>query len=357
MTLDLGLPPAELALRLVDIPSPSGHETALADAVAAALEQVEHLEVLRDADAVVARTNLAGRGGGARTLVAGHLDTVPIVGNVPGRIDGGQLIGRGSVDMKGGLAAMLHTAALPPAGDVTWVFYDHEEVAYAASGLGRLIRNHPEWLAASFGILCEPTGAALECGCNGTIRVRLMAHGQAAHSARPWTGLNAVHRLAPALNWLAAYEGDVVRLDGLDYRESISAVGVAGGAGGNVIPDYADLLVNYRFAPNKTQAQAIDRLRNLFDGYELRVEDSAPAAPPALDHPQARRLAGIVTAHGGGQPKAKQGWTDVARLAERGIPAVNLGPGNPEMAHQDAEACPLEQIDQVAAILAEYLVA
>ncbi|MDR0594248.1 MAG: succinyl-diaminopimelate desuccinylase [Bifidobacteriaceae bacterium] len=354
MILDLGRPPAELALQLVDLPSVSGQEKALADAVEAALAALPHLTCLRDGDTVVARTEL---GRGRRVIVAGHLDTVPVAANLPGRLADGVLWGRGSVDMKGGLAAMLTAAARAktPRSDVTWVFYDNEEVEAAKSGLGRVMRRHPEWVAGDFAILCEPTEGRLEGGCNGTVRVVVTARGKAAHAARPWTGANAIHRLAPALDALVRFEPAKIRVDGLDYREALNAVGVEGGLAPNVIPDRASLTVNYRFAPDKSESEALRILKALFSGYEVEVADSAPAARPGLTSPDAERLAELVAASGGGEPRGKQGWTDVARLAAAGVPGVNLGPGDPSLAHQDDEACPAEQIDRVAGILLDYL--
>jgi succinyl-diaminopimelate desuccinylase len=356
VTLDLSQPPAQLALALVDTPSVSGAETQLADAVEAALAALAHLRLDRDGNAVVARTELGRR---QRVVVAGHLDTVPVKGNLPGWLRAGKLWGRGSADMKGGLAAMLSAAAATraPACDVTWVFYDQEEVAWARSGLGRLLARHPGWVAGDFGILCEPTNASIEGGCNGSLRVAVAAEGRAAHSARPWTGLNAIHRLAPALDRLVGFEAARVRVDGLDYQESLSAVGIEGGGAPNVIPDRARLLVNYRFAPAKTEAEALGALEGLFAGYRVSVLDSAPGARPGLDHPLAARLARVAAAWGAAAPRAKLGWTDVARLAACGMPAVNLGPGDPELAHQDQESCQAEQIERVAAILGAFLAA
>ncbi|MDR2372700.1 MAG: succinyl-diaminopimelate desuccinylase [Bifidobacteriaceae bacterium] len=354
MLLDLGSPPAELALRLVDIPSVSGQEQALSDAVALALAALPHLDCCRDGDTIVARTDL---GRPRRVIVAGHLDTVPVAGNLPGRLGGGVLWGRGAVDMKGGLAAMLVAGAraTAPACDVTWVFYDHEEVAAAKSGLGRTLRNHPEWLEGDFAILCEPTAARLEGGCNGTVRVVLTATGKAAHAARPWMGVNAIHGLAAALDALVRFEPATIRVDGLDFREALNAVAVTGGIAANVIPDRASLTVNYRFAPDKSESEAVRILEALFAGYQLEVVDSAPAARPGLTGPDASRLAALVEARGGGPARAKQGWTDVARFAARGLAAVNLGPGDPSLAHQDDESCPTEQIERVAAILLDFL--
>ncbi len=341
--LDLGSDVVGLAAALCDIPSESGDEAAIADAIEAALRALPHLSVDRDGDAVVARTN-AGRA--RRVAIAGHIDTVPIRDNVPSRralVDGvDTLVGRGSVDMKGGVAVQLALAAslAAPTSDVTWIFYDHEEVDSALNGLGRLARNRPELLAADFAVLCEPTSAVVEGGCNGTARVLLRYDGVRAHSARPWAGRNAIHAAAPAFSTLAAWVPDDVEVDGLVYRESLNAVGISGGVAGNVIPDLAEITVNYRFAPSRSGEEAIDRLRGLFPDAELVVLDVAEGARPGLDAPLAREFLAAV----GGTAKPKYGWTDVARFSALGIPAVNYGPGDPTRAHTDDEAVAVEEI-------------
>jgi succinyl-diaminopimelate desuccinylase len=357
--LDLRAGPGALALDLVNLPSVSGSEGPLADALEAALRACPHLEVRRDGDALVAATNV---GAPARVVVAGHLDTVPVAGNLPGRLQPGpdgapELWGRGAVDMKGGLAAMAATAAaaVAPKTDVTWVFYDQEEVAADLSGLGRLIRLHPDWLRGDFAVLCEPTAAGLEGGCNGTLRVKVEAHGVAAHSARPWAGRNAIHGAAPILDRLVAYQPAQVEVDGLIYPEAMNAVGIVGGVAGNVIPDRCEVVVNYRFAPAKTVAQALAHVTDLFQGFEVILDDAAGGARPGLDQPLAARFAALVAAYGGGEPRPKVGWTDVARFAALGVPAVNCGPGDPSLAHAADERCPVEQIERVARILGALL--
>jgi len=339
---------AELTRALCDVPSVSGDERAIADAVERALSiHAPHLHLTRDGDAIVARTQL---GRAQRVIIAGHLDTVPINANLPSRFEPDRpepsLWGRGSVDMKGGCAVMLALAVqvVDPVFDVTWVWYDHEEVSSELNGLGRLARTHPELLAADFAVLGEPSNAVVEGGCNGTLRIELRATGQRAHSARAWMGVNAIHALAPALHALAAFAPQTVEVDGLAYREGLSAVAVSGGVAGNVIPDVAVLTVNYRFAPDKTVAQAEHYLRTLFGAaapeLELVVTDAAGGARPGLDAPLAQHFIAAV----GGAPAPKYGWTDVARFAELGIPAVNYGPGNPSLAHTDNERVPVEQI-------------
>lgn len=354
--LDPALPVVELTRRLVDLESVSGHEGAIADAVETALRALPHLEVLRDGDAVVARTAL---GRDRRAVIAGHLDTVPVNGNLPSRLESGPegdvLWGRGTVDMKGGCAVMLALAAsiTEPVVDVTWVFYDHEEVDSSLNGLGRLARNHPELLAADFAILGEPTGGEVEGGCNGTLRAEIRTRGKRAHSARSWMGENAIHSLAPALTALAAYRPESIEVDGLLYRESMNAVGVVGGVAGNVIPDEAVLTVNYRFAPSRDAAQAEAVVRGLFSGFEVELTDVAAGARPGLDDPLARAFMAAV----GGAAQPKYGWTDVARFAALGIPAVNYGPGDPLLAHADDERVPVEQVERCEQGLRAWLTA
>ncbi|WP_062530941.1 succinyl-diaminopimelate desuccinylase [Demequina rhizosphaerae] len=358
--LDLAAPVEELAKALVDIPSVSGNEDRIADAVEAALVPLAHLEVIRLGNAIVARTHL---GRDERVVIAGHLDTVPIKGNVPGEWSPeGDLVGRGSVDMKAGVAVQLSLAAAldAPTRDVTWVFYDQEEVEADRNGLGRVARERPDLVAGDFAVLCEPTQGVIEGGCNGTMRAEVRIHGRAAHSARAWKGVNAVHRAAPLLAALAAYDAETITVDGLDYREGINAVGISGGIAGNVIPDSCVVTVNYRFAPSWSLEDAQARLERLvasagLEDYDLVYTDLSGAARPGLDAPLAASFAASVAATGVAAPRAKQGWTDVARFGELGIPAVNYGPGDPELAHADDERCPVADIRHCRAGLEAWL--
>lgn len=361
--LDLTADLVTLTAQVCDIPSVSGDERALADAVEAALRAVPHLEVLRDGDAVVARTRL---GRSSRVVVAGHLDTVPVSQdppNLPTRLVGegpaAVLWGRGTVDMKGGVAVQLALAAAvaEPTRDVTWVFYDHEEVAADLNGLGRVAREHPEWLAADFAVLCEPTDAGLEGGCNGTLRVEVRVPGVAAHSARAWTGVNAIHGAAPVLARLAAYEPASVEVDGLVYREGLNAVLISGGVATNVVPDRCVVTVNYRFAPSRSVEEATAHVRELLDGFEVVVTDAAAGARPGLDDPAAAEFAAAVLGVTGGAPAPKYGWTDVARFSALGIPAVNFGPGDPLLAHKDDEHLPVAQLQLCHDALKAWLTA
>jgi succinyl-diaminopimelate desuccinylase len=359
MALDLHAPVDELALHLIDIESVSGDEGAIADAVEKALRAVGHLEVIRDGDALVARTSLGRR---ERVAIVGHLDTVPIRGNVPGRLDGGELWGRGAVDMKAGVAAFLSLAAemADPTRDVTWIFYDHEEVDAALNGLGRLARNRPDLLDVDFAVLGEPTSAAIEGGCNGTLRVEARIPGVAAHSARAWKGANAIHAAAPVLAALGAFSPDTVNVDGLAYRESLNAVRIAGGIANNMIPAECVVTINYRYAPDKGLADALAVVTGVLagagvDGLAVEVTDHGEACRPGLDAPLARSFVDAVAATGVPAPSAKFGWTDVARFGSLGIPAVNYGPGDPELAHSDDERVAVREITMVREGLAAWL--
>jgi succinyl-diaminopimelate desuccinylase len=358
--LDLTADLTSLTAALCDLASVSGDERALADAVEQTLRAYPHLEVLRDGDAVVARTRL---GRTSRVVVAGHIDTVPVAGNLPTRLEGegddAVLWGRGTVDMKGGVAVQLALAAAltEPTRDVTWVFYDHEEVDASLNGLGRVAREHPDWLAADFAVLCEPTDAGLEGGCNGTLRAEVRVPGVAAHSARAWTGVNAIHAAAPVLARLAAYEPASVEVDGLVYRESLNAVLVSGGVATNVIPDRCVVTVNYRFAPSRSVDEATEHVRELLGGFDVVVTDSAAGARPGLDDPAAAEFAAAVLGVTGGVPAPKYGWTDVARFSALGVPAVNFGPGDPLLAHKDDERLPVAQLQLCHDALRAWLTA
>jgi succinyl-diaminopimelate desuccinylase len=353
--LDLTAPSIDLTRQLCDLESVSGNEGTLADAMQAALAGLPHLEVIRDGDAIVARTNL---GRERRALIAGHIDTVPLNHNLPTRFeehDGIRYLwGRGTVDMKAGVAVQLKLAAelTEPAVDVTWMWYDHEEVNAELNGLGRLARNRPDLFVGDFGILGEPSNGVVEGGCNGNLRAEIRAYGLRAHSARSWVGDNAIHKAAPILDILAGYRAREVEVDGLVYKEGLNAVGISGGVAGNVIPDECMVHVNYRFAPSRTSQEAIEHLQELFGDYEITVVDRADGARPGLDAPLAQAFVAAV----GGVAKPKYGWTDVARFSALGIPAVNYGPGDPLKAHADDERVDVEQIVAVEEGLRAWLI-
>ncbi len=351
--LDLRGDPVELTAALVDIPSESRDEARIADEVEAALrEQTSGFEIIRNGNAVLART---ARGKRSRVLLAGHLDTVPVADNLPSRIEDGELHGCGTSDMKSGDAVFLHLAATvaEPAHDLTLVFYDCEEIDSAANGLGRLERELPDWLTADVAILGEPTGGFIEAGCQGTLRVVVSAAGTRAHSARSWLGDNAIHKLGAVLDRLAAYRPRSVDIDGCVYREGLSAVRIDGGVAGNVIPDAASVTVNFRFAPDRSPEEALQHVHEVLDGLAVSIEltDSAAGALPGLSAPAAKSLVEAA----GGQVRAKYGWTDVSRFAARGIPALNYGPGDPNLAHKRDERVPVAAITAAVDMLRGYL--
>ncbi|NJQ06280.1 succinyl-diaminopimelate desuccinylase [Streptomyces lonarensis] len=335
-SLDLSLDAAALTAQLVDIPSVSGSEEPLADAVEEALRGLGHLRVDRWGNNVVARTAL---GRAERVVLAGHLDTVPIADNVPSRLDeDGVLWGCGTSDMKSGVAVQLRIAATVPEPnrDLTFVFYDNEEVEADRNGLGRLAATHPDWLTGDFAVVLEPSGGEVEGGCQGTLRVVLRTEGVRAHSARSWMGANALHAAAPLLARLAAYEPRRPVIDGLEYHEGLNAVRISGGVAGNVIPDVCEIAVNYRYAPDRDEAAALAHVREVFADCgvaSLTVEDHSPGALPGLSHPAAQAFMAAV----GGEARPKFGWTDVARFSSLGVPAVNYGPGEPSLAHKRDE--------------------
>ncbi|MCB1274185.1 MAG: succinyl-diaminopimelate desuccinylase [Leucobacter sp.] len=355
--LDPAVGPVGLTRQLCDIASVSGDEQGIADAIECLLRDAPHLSVTRDGDTLVARTEL---GRARRVIIAGHLDTVPINGNLPvedrlDEVDGAPVIwGRGTVDMKAGVAVQLALALelTEPPVDLSWVWYDHEEVASELNGLGRALRHAPELFDADFAILGEPTNGGIEGGCNGTLRARVSTTGKRAHSARSWMGVDAIHRMAPLLQRLADYRAETVAVDGLDYREGLNAVRISGGVAGNVIPDRCDVEVNYRFAPSRSAAEAVAFIERFFaDADEVEIVDLAPGARPGLQAELAQSLVRAV----GRAPVAKVGWTDVSRFSALGIPAVNLGPGDPSLAHADDERVPVAQIESVHRALRAWL--
>jgi succinyl-diaminopimelate desuccinylase len=352
--LDLSADAVTLLAQLVDIESVSRNEQRIADAVEAALRPLPHLSVSRHGNTVVARTDL---GHAERVVVAGHLDTVPVNANLPARLEGDLLSGRmhglGTCDMKGGIAVMLKLAATVPSPhrDVTLLFYEAEEIEAEFNGLHLLSLSHPELLLADFAILMEPSNAVVEAGCQGTLRVDVTARGERAHSARAWTGVNAIHRAGEILDRLNAYDARKPVIDGLEYHEGLNAVFISGGVAGNVLPDVCTVQVNHRFAPDRSEAEAAAYVTQLFAGFEVAVTDSAPGALPGLDRPAAREFVEAV----GGAVNPKFGWTDVARFSALGVPAVNFGPGDPLLAHRQEEFVPVEQVLRCESVMRTWL--
>ena len=367
--LNLLQDPVDLTAALVDIESVSRSEAAIADAVEEALREVaqadESIEVLRIDNNVIARTH---RGLPQRVILAGHLDTVPTADNVPSMrgVDAqgrDTLFGCGTVDMKSGDAVYLHAFATLAASkelqrDLTLIMYECEEIAAEFNGLRHLSESHPELLAGDVALLGEPSGNVIEAGCQGSIRLRLTAHGTRAHSARAWLGDNAVHKLAPVLTRIAEYEPQTVDIDGLDYREGLNVVWLEAGVATNTVPDEAVLRVNFRFAPNRSADEAMAHFRQVLGLDELAaedltvdVEDVSPGALPGLHAAAAKELVAVA----GDVVKPKFGWTDVARFSALGIPAVNFGPGDPAYCHKKDEQIPVECITALWEDLRRYL--
>jgi succinyl-diaminopimelate desuccinylase len=353
-TLDLTASTPDITRAICDIPSVSDDEKTLADAIYEAVIDQPHLEVYRDGDTIVARTHL---GRSQRVAIAGHIDTVPINNNLPVRdveIDGEQYIwGRGTVDMKAGVAVQLKLALelVDPRVDITWMWYDHEEVDADLNGLTRLALTRPDLFAADFAILGEPSSAGVEGGCNGNLRAIVRTTGVRAHSARSWIGENAIHRAAAILNRLSEYRAAEVTVDGLDYREGLNAVRISGGIAGNVIPDLCEVEVNFRFAPSRSAAEAEAHVRAVFEGFDVTITDMAEGARPGLDAALAQDFVEAV----GAAPRPKYGWTDVARFSALGVPAVNYGPGDPHLAHHDEERVRVSEIESVERGLRAWL--
>ena len=353
--LDLRAPVGDLVAALIDIPSESHQEAALADSVEAALSTCDHLTVTRMGNNVIAT---AHSGRPERVIIAGHLDTVPANNNLPHTrtqdAQGHEVIaGLGACDMKGGLAAGLHVAAHvdQPNRDVTYLFYAAEEVAAEFNGLRIIGETAPEFLEADFAILMEPSNAQIEAGCQGTLRAEITTVGDRAHSARSWMGKNAIHQMREILQILEDYQPSQPVINGLTYREGLNAVHIAGGVAGNVIPDSCVITVNYRFAPDKSEQEAVAHLKELFGQWDIRVTDSAPGALPGLDQPAAQEFVRVT----GAQVAPKFGWTDVARFAAMKTPAVNYGPGDPSMAHTRGECVQVQEVERVAHTLVQWL--
>lgn len=353
-SLDLTQDVVALTESVCNIESVSLDEKNLADAIEAELTTLDHLDVVRDGNTIVARTNL---GRDERIVLAGHIDTVPLTkepANLPVKRGDGKLHGRGTTDMKGGVAVQLKIAKelTAPNRDITFVFYEGEEIEDQYNGLGRIARTRPELFdGAAFAVLLEPTNGGIEGGCKGTLRVHVRTKGIAAHSARPWKGDNAIHKAADILDRLREYEPQTVNVDGLDYHEGLNAVNITGGIAGNVIPDACTVTVNYRFAPDKSAEEALAYVTTFFDGFDIECDDLAGGARPGLDRPAARAFVDAL-----GLPVvAKEGWTDVARFSAVGVPAVNFGPGDPNVAHMDDEWCPEDQIVTALELLKGWL--
>ena len=346
-----------LTAELVDIPSVSHDEALIADRIEALLSGAPHLEVRRLGNNVLARTSL---GLPTRLMLAGHLDTVPANGNERAVVEEDTIHGLGSADMKGGLAVMAAVArqVAAPALDVTFVAYVCEEIDQRYSGLGEIAAAAPDWLHADAAILGEPTASLVEAGCQGVLRVDVEVRGQRAHTARPWMGTNAIHRLGAVLTAVAAYEGRRPLIDGCEYREALQAVSVEGGVANNVVPDSAVVVLNHRFAPDVGVDEAFAAVERVVEpvidrsrGDRVTLTASALAAAPGLGH---RLLARLVESSAA-PPRAKLGWTDVSFFSARGVPAANFGPGEPTLAHSAGEMVVRSDLERAYTVLHRLL--
>jgi succinyl-diaminopimelate desuccinylase len=356
--LDLALAPSVLSdpvaltRALVDIESVSGDEKAITDVVETALRGASHLMVDRVGNVVRARTEL---GRPTRVILAGHLDTVPLHDNFPSSLseDGSILAGCGTSDMKSGCAIALHLAVTVPEPifDVTYLFYDCEEIEAERNGLYRISVSNPDWLAADFAILLEPTYGMIEAGCQGTMRATVRTEGKRSHSARSWHGVNAIHLAGEVLRRLADYQARRIEIDGCEFHEGLNAVWIRGGVAANVIPDSCEIEVNYRFAPDRSVPEAMAHLGEVFDGFTVEVTNYAPGALPGLTAAPAQHFIQTM----GTSPTAKLGWTDVARFSMLGVPALNFGPGDPNLAHKQDEQVELAKIQTGAEVLRRWL--
>ena len=346
---------AARTLSLVDKASVSRDESAILAAIRAWLPA--SLEIVDDSDAVLFAVPKKRRGGVPFVMLAGHVDTVPIAGNVPGAIEHGAVVGRGASDMKGGLAVMLELAEQladePSELDVALVFFGREELPYGESALLPLFERCPLASAADLAIVMEPTDNAIEVGCLGNLNATVTVTGRAAHSARPWLGDNAIHRAITALAPLADLPVRDMVIEGLTFREVVSVTTIEGGVAANVIPDRVQARVNLRYAPGHTPADAESRLRELLatSGAEVRIDGNAPAGPVNLMNPLVARLR-----EAGDLPfRPKQAWTPVAEFAIAGVDAVNFGPGDPQYAHRDDERIEVAALVRCLEILRAFL--
>jgi succinyl-diaminopimelate desuccinylase len=327
---------AARTLELVDIASESRREA----------ELVAHVRELMPGAARYDDGEVLLYGNGPIVL-AGHLDTIPAQQNIPGRIGDGVVHGLGASDMKAGVAVMVELARAGVPG--RYLFFTREEVPVSESPLPALF-DRGLLDDAELAVVLEPTDCILHAGCLGNVQARVVFHGESAHSARPWTGKNAIHELVRGLEELVELEPLDVELDGLVYREVVSIVRVEGGIAANVVPAVAGVELNYRYAPGRSRADAEVRLRELVPHGELELLSNSPSAPPALTNPQAERLRDLVQ-----HVAPKQAWTPVAQFAERGIDAINYGPGLTAYAHRQDEQVPIENLHLVYDTLRTFL--
>lgn len=329
---------------LVDIPSETGNEEAIRDALADRLSMLPRR--------VINHSLVVGRPGPGKVALVGHTDTVPLQGHVGARIDGNRLYGLGATDMKGGLAVMIHMLEGSHADRLVGVFYAGEEGPWAGNDLGPILDAMPELTEIEAGIVMEPTNREVHAGCQGSINARVTFVGEPSHSARPWLGTNAVTRAGTFLTMMDGLTPELHPIEGLEFKEVISVTRASGGIANNIIPGRFDLNVNYRFSPDRSTEDAINRLNDVCAAAdEFEVMDAAPAAYPETGHPLFQEL--IEAA--GSEVSHKQGWTDVAQLSQRGIPGINFGPGETALAHKPGESIDLGDLVWCHDVLTQVL--
>ncbi len=324
-------------------PSVTGEEKRLCDDLEARVSDTPGWSVKRASNNLVV-TRAEPDGSHQRVVFAGHLDTVPEPAKgLQARVEDGLIYGRGATDMKAGDAVMLalierfdfSASDLEP----VFVFYEREEGPFPENGLEQVFAKMPHVLDAGLALLLEPTEGALEAGCIGTAQVGVTFRGRSAHSARPWLGENAITAAGRLLAELHGRGVEAVEADGLTFHEVLTVTMARGGTATNVVPDAFWINVNHRFAPGRGEEHVRATFESLLEGYdaEYEINDLAPSSPAALDALMLRRLIQPDEDASPLQVRPKQAWTDVARFAERGVPAANFGPGIPAQAHQDTE--------------------
>jgi len=343
---------AARTLELVDLPSVSGDEAAVLAWIRRRMQEPEDYELLDDEDSVLFYAPTKRRPGAPLVVLAGHVDTVPVAGNVPGSRqvarpdeemgDVEEVVGRGAADMKGALAVMLEVALALAEGhivsdlDVGFLFFGREELPFADSALLPFFARCTVARTIDYVIVMEPTENTIEVGCMGNLNARVTVGGTAAHSARPWLGENAIHRALQVLGPVAELPVRELQIEGLRYREVMSVTTIQGGVATNVIPDRVEADINFRYAPTCAPDEAEARLRRLIEapGVEVRVVGNAPPGPVTVGNPLFERLWKTDRTLVVGP---KQAWTSVAEFATIGVDAVNFGPGDPQYAHRDDE--------------------
>lgn len=340
----------KLTLDLVNISSVSKDEKSIADSIEESLQELSHLKLTRVNNSLVAQTNFGNK---QRLVIAGHIDTVPANNNFPGKMNNSEIVGLGSVDMKSGIAVALKLAAeiTNSKFDITYLFYESEEIETKFNGLELITKQQKDLLNCDFAILMEPTNGILEVGCQGSLRFEVSAIGKRSHSARWWNGENAIHKTNKILEILNNYKSREPEIDGYKFREGLQAVKINGGIAGNVVPDSVNVSINHRFAPDTTIDQATANMKTLFKEFNFHLVDAANAAPTGLANPLIKEFVSSI----GKEIAPKFGWTDVARFANAGIPAINFGPGDPNLAHHPDEKVSISQINEVYESLEKWL--